>query len=202
MFVLTFFCCTINIVWSSCNINVECWCLPKFVATFHVWLSSLLQNMLAACKYSRCICCGQYLQRPIHNDDVDADEVWKTIQKRIKFDNHMQSHHPDRLWTPVSLAMIRDVNAKRELAQMLDADPEVQLNGSPFNSLPGDPTSIADGPWSAKIRKVMKRGKACVEFWERVTNQLLFVKHRDADTMWSLLIRYTFNGLAAVQGAA
>ena len=116
--------------------------------------------LAAACKYSTCIRCGRSLGQN-QGVDVDAEDVWKTIQKRIKLDNHMQSHHPDRLWTPVSMAMVRDVNAKRELAQMLDANPEVQLNGPPFNSLPGDPTSIVDGPWSVKIRenKKMKYGK-------------------------------------------
>ena len=50
---------------------------------------------------------------------------------------------------------------------------------------------IVDGP----RKKIRKTGASmysvdCVEFWERIANQLLFLKHRDADSMWSLLIRY------------
>ena len=51
---------------------------------------------------------------------------------------------------------------------------------------------IVDGP----RKKIRKTGASmysvdCVEFWEKITNQLLFWTHRDADTLWSLLIRYT-----------
>ena len=145
---------------------------------------------------SSCVCCGRSLG-PKEGVDADAEVAWKSIQTRIKLDNHMQTHHPNLPWTPVSMAMVRDAKVQRELAQMLDANPDVQLNGPPFNSLAGEPTSIVDKPWSAKVRKVMTYGG--VEFWERITNQLVFLKHRDADTMWSLLVRYTCSGFATMR---
>ena len=159
----------------------------------HVWLCSALQTTLDD---SSCVCCGRSLG-PKEGVDVDAEVAWKSIQTRIKLDNHMQTNHPNLPWTPVSMAMVRDAEVQHELAQMLDANPDVQLNGPPFNSLASEPTSIVDKPWSAKVRKMMTYGKEGLEFWERITNQLLFLKHRDVDTMWSLLVRYTCSGLAA-----
>ena len=120
---------------------------------------AVLQTMFVD---SSCVCCGRSLG-PKEGVDVDAEDAWKVIQKRIKLDNHMQAHHPNHPWTPVSMAMVRDAKVQRELAQMLDANPDVQLNGPPFNSLAGEPTSIVDKPWSAKVRKVMTYGG--VEFW-------------------------------------
>ena len=129
----------------------------------HVWLCSVLQTMLDD---SSCVCCGRSLG-PKEGVYVDAEDAWNVIQKRIKLDNHMQTNHPNHPWTPVSMAMVRDAKVQRELAQMLDANPDVQLNGSPFNSLAGDPTSTVDKPWSAKVRKMVTYGKEGLEFWEK-----------------------------------
>ena len=92
------------------------------------------------------------------------------------------------------MAMIRDINEKRKLAQMLDADPEVQLNGPPFNSPTAAPTSIVDAPWSAKVRRMMslsdvrqmqlhaKMKAESVASWERMCVRLVLLNHRDAGT--------------------
>ena len=72
---------------------------------------------------SSCVSCSRSLG-PKEGVYVDAEDAWNVIQKRIKLDNHIQSHHPDHPWNPVSMAMVRDVKAHRELAQMLDANPE------------------------------------------------------------------------------
>ena len=84
----------------------------------------------------------------------------------------MAANHPGQPWTPISVAMMRDVEGKFELAAMLLKKPHVQFDGPPFNSADGS-TSTVDVPWSAKVRKLMKSDIVVCKMWERITNQLL-----------------------------
>ena len=137
-----------------------------------------------------CMSCGTALG-PNHGVKIDPADV---IEKRMKLDAHMQVCHPDRPWTPISPDHLL-LFQKRGLARMLLAEPEIQLPLKPRRDC--GPPSIVDGPCRNKVRKIGGYSKGCVEFWEKITNKLLFLKHRDADTMWSLLIRFTCSGFAA-----
>ena len=68
-----------------------------------------------------CICRGRELG-PNEGLDIDAISAWNVIRKRISLDFHMETQHPDHPWIPVSMAMIRDMNEKRKLAHILEAD--------------------------------------------------------------------------------
>ena len=141
-----------------------------------------------------CICCGRGLG-PNEGLDIDAISASKLIRKRISLDHHMETQHPDHPWTPIFMAMMRDINEKHKLAQVLDADPEVQLSGPPFNSPTAAPTSTVDAPCCAKVRKMMSvsdvkqmrlhaKIKATiraemVESWERICARLLLLNHHD-----------------------
>jgi hypothetical protein len=143
-----------------------------------------------------CVGCGRPLKSP--KEGFAFDDDW-LIKKRIKLDNHMQTNHPNHTWTPISLAMIRDEEDKHELAQMLLVDPHVQFRqvSHTFN-VAADAISIVDEPWSAKTRKLMTDKEAVCKCWERITNQLLVLQHRDSDMMWSLIVRYTCSGLPCI----
>ena len=81
---------------------------------------------------------------------------------------------------------------------MLDADPEVQLSGPPFNSPTAAPTSTVDAPCCAKVRKMMSLSDVkqmrlhakikatikaeMIESWERICARLRLLNHRDAVT--------------------
>lgn len=124
-------------------------------------------------------------------EGFEFDTNW-VIGRRIKLDHHIADNHPEQSWTPISFAMIRCEDDKHELAQVLLQNPHVQFDEhfrGPASDSADDPTSIVDVPWSAKVRKLMTYDADKCKQFENLTNQLLFVKHRDADTMWSLVVR-------------
>ena len=153
--------------------------------------------MLAASR--SCDCCGQPLG-PKEGVGLDPADVWKAIQKRVNLDAHMKQCHPESPWTPLSPTHVERFT-RRGLVQILHDNPEVQ-----FDSLPAAPmSSIVDGPPRNKVRRIGEDHKPASIFesnwrickWERITNQLLFSNHRDADSVWSLLVRHFCNGLVA-----
>ena len=149
-------------------------------------LCSVLQAMYLSSQAhgESCDMCGTAVG-PKESSALCLHCIWNAIQRRVKLDAHMRTCHPDHPWTPLSPDHVERFK-ERGLVQMLIDNPEIQ-----FDSLPSDPPPIVDGP----RKKIRKTGASmysvdCVKFWERIANQLLFLKHRDADTMWSLLIRY------------
>ena len=134
-------------------------------------------------------------------EGVAYDTDW-VIKKRMKLDNHMQDHHPDQCWTPISMAMIQEDDDKHELAEMLLRDPNLQFDDPKLfgRASKSEPISIVDEGWSAKVRKRMKESMTVndviCKIWERFTHQLLFVKHRQSDMMWSRVVQYIVGGWA------